>query len=90
MLLRNEEYAGANNAMFRRKWGLWGPAFTASGRGCTEALSRGLASRSIAQIEWVQGAVCIVAPFASGRAIGIEWQCVIAGPTPVESTGSWR
>jgi len=41
-------------------------------------------------MEWVQGAaVCTVAPFASGRAIGIEWQWVIEGATAVESTGSW-
>lgn len=72
MLLRNEGYAGVNDAMFRPKWGLREPAFTASGRACTEAVSRGFASRSIAQIEWVQGAVCSVSLFASGRTIGIE------------------
>jgi hypothetical protein len=76
--------------MFRPKRRALEPAFRASGRGCTEALSRGFASRSIAQIEWVQGAVCIVSLFASGRTISIEWQFVIAEPTPVESTGNWR
>jgi hypothetical protein len=79
-----------NDAMFRPKRGLRESALTASGRACTEALSRGFASRSIAQTEWVQATVCTVAPFASGRAISIEWQWVIEGATPVESTGNWR
>jgi hypothetical protein len=89
MLLRNEGYAGVNDAMFRPKWGALKLAFRTSGR--TGTLPLGFPSKSITQMEWVQGAaVCIVAPFASGRAISIEWQCVKAGPTPVESTGSWR
>jgi hypothetical protein len=72
MLLRNEGYAGVNDAMFRPKWGALKLAFRTSGRGCTGVLSRGFASRSIAQIEWVQGAVSSVSLFASGRTVGIE------------------